>query len=183
MKKIILGVSFIILLSSCKNSNSESTYDEVAVDTTAVIVDTSASTPVINNWEYQEDIDKMTSKTTKFASITSNESLNLDSPYDGLNYARLVLRKKERLDIYVSVDKGQITGSYDNLYVMVRFDDEKAIQFSYSEPQDHSSDLIFIDNEIKFLSKLKKSKKVLISIPFYQNGNQIVEFNTADLKW
>lgn len=184
MKKIILGLLVsIITLNSCKQSSSESYLSDVVLDTSAVAVDTLTLESSINTWEYSEEIDKMTSKSTKFASIRSNESLNLDSPYDGLNYGQLVLRKKEGLNIYVSVGKGQITGEYDDHYVMVRFDEEKAIRFSYSEPQDNSSDLIFIDNENKFLSELKKSKKVLISLPFYQNGNQILEFNTSDLKW
>jgi hypothetical protein len=184
MKKIILGLLLsTIMLNSCKQTNSEASLGELAADTTAVSVDTIISEPSINSWEYSEEVDKMTSKTIKFASIISNESLNLDSPYDGMNYGRLCVRKKEGLNIYVSVDKGQISGEYDNHYIMVRFDEEKAMRFDYNEPQDNSSDLIFIDNETKFLSKLKKSKKVLISLPFYQNGNQILEFNTSDLKW
>ncbi|WP_431242560.1 hypothetical protein ACQ9BO_22475 [Flavobacterium sp. P21] len=87
------------------------------------------------------------------------------------------------MDIYLSIDKGQISGGYDNNFITVRFDDEKPIKFSYSEPQDSSSDLIFIDNEAKFLSKLKRSKKILVSLPLYREGNQILEFNTIDLKW
>ena len=36
---------------------------------------------------------------------------------------------------------------------------------------------------MKFLTKLKKCKKVLIALPLYHEGNQILEFNTLDLKW
>ena len=135
-------------------------------------------------WEYDSSIDKMTSNTTKYAIITSNESLNLEFPYDGINYGNLSLRKNNgRLNIYIKIDKGQITGGYDNNYIKVRFDDEKAITFSYSESQDSSRDLIFIDNQAKFLSKLKKSKKILIALPLYQNGTQVLDFNTANLEW
>ncbi|WP_426484278.1 hypothetical protein [Flavobacterium sp. 2] len=179
--QIIASFSALLLFSCQKTVSS---YDEiaVAVDSAAVVVDSVATTKN-NVWEYHQSIDKMTSKSIKFAQIISNESLNLEFPYDGNNYGHLTLRKNDHTDIYLSIDKGQISGGYDNNFIKVRFDDEKPIKFSYSEPQDNSSDLIFIDNEIKFLSKLKKSKKILISLPLYREGNQILEFNTIDLKW
>jgi hypothetical protein len=185
MKKpilLIITLFSVIILFSCKRNIEPVT--EVAIDTVAVAIDSIEPTPTIsNNWQYHQSVDKMTSKSTKFAEIISNESLNLGFPYDGVNYGRLTLRNKNGLNIYLSIDKGQISGGYDNNFITVRFDEEKAIKFSYSESQDGSSDLIFIDNELKFLSKLKKSKKVLIALPLYHEGNQILEFNTIDLKW
>ncbi|WP_264537297.1 hypothetical protein [Flavobacterium sp. N1736] len=183
MKKPILQIialSSIIILFSCKRTTESVT--EVAVDTVAVAID-SIEPKANNNWEYRQSIDKMTSKTTKFAQIRSNESLHLEFPYEGVNYGELTLRNKDGLNIYLSIDKGQISGGYDNNFITVRFDDEKAIKFSYTEPQDGSSNIIFINSEAKFLSKLKKSKKVLIALPVYHDGNQILEFNTIDLKW
>lgn len=184
MKKILFIV-FLLSLSSCKNiSENETLY--LGMDTTAVVIDTMPDyVPTINNeWEYDTSVDKMTSNTTKFAIITSNESLTLDFPYDGINSGYLQLRKKNGvLNILIRIDKGQISGGYENDYVKVRFDDGKAITFSYASPEDGSSDLIFIENEMKFLSKLKKSKKTLIALPLYQNGTQILEFNTENLKW
>jgi hypothetical protein len=156
------------------------------LDTTAIVVDTMPDyVPAISNeWEYNTSEDKMTSNITKYATITSNESLSLDFPYEGNNLGYLKLRKKNGvLNILIMIDKGQISGSYENENVKVRFDDNKAITFSYSKPEDSSSDLIFIDNETKFLSKLKKSKKILIGLPLYQNGTQILSFTTENLKW
>ncbi|WP_431242559.1 hypothetical protein ACQ9BO_22470 [Flavobacterium sp. P21] len=96
MKKNVLQIiaSFIVvLLFSCQRTTSS--YDEiaVAVDSAAVIVDSTTPT-IANKWEYHESTDKMTSKSIKFAQIISNESLNLEFPYDGNNYGRLILRKK-----------------------------------------------------------------------------------------
>jgi len=168
MKKIFLICS-IISLVSCKNV-SENEDIAVAVDTTAIVVDTMPNYEPANNnaWEYFTNEDKMTSNITKYASITSNESLSLDFPYEGINLGYLKLRKKNGvLNILIQIDKGQISSSYENEHVKVRFDDEKAITFSYTTPEDNSSDLIFIDNETKFLSKLKRSKKTLIALPLY----------------
>lgn len=183
MKKTILQIiiSFTaIILFSCKNTIEPVT--EVAIDTASVDIDSIAPVAT-NNWNYSQSIDKMTSKPIKFAQIKSNESLDLEFPYEGANYGQLTLRKKDGLNIYLGIDKGQISGGYNNNFIKVRFDDEEPIKFSYSEPQDGSSNFIFIDNETKFLSKLKKSKKVLISLPLYRAGNQILEFNTIDLIW
>lgn len=183
MKKTILQIItlfIILMLFACKKNIDTNTI--VTIDTVAVKVDTITET-VSNNWEYRQSIDKMTSKPTKFAQIKSNESLDLNFPYEGANYGQLTLRNKDGLNIYLGIDKGQISGGYENNFITVRFDEEKAIKFSYSEPQDGSSNFIFIDNEAKFLSKLRKSKKTLISLPLYHEGNQILEFNTIDLKW
>lgn len=185
MKKAIFQIitSFsIILLFSCQRTVGSDAEPALVVDSVAIVVDSIAPT-IINKWKYHQSVDKMTSKPIKFAQIMSNESLDLDFPYEGSNYGQLTLRKKDGLNIYLGIDKGQISGGYDNNFIKVRFDEEKPIIFSYSEPQDGSSNFIFIDNETKFLSKLKKSKKVIISLPLYQAGNQILEFNTTDLKW
>lgn len=185
MKKLIINLttSFVtILLLSCQRTITSDIEIASAVDSAAIVVDSIVPT-IDNNWTYHQATDKMTSKSIKFAQIMSNESLDLEFPYEGLNYGHLILRKKDGLDIYLEIDKGQISGGYENNFITVRFDEEKAIKFSYSEPQDGSSNLIFIDNEFKFLSNLKKSKKTLISLPLYQSGNQILEFKTADLKW
>jgi len=176
----IIALFSMLIIFSCKRTTEPVT--ELPVDTIAVTIDTIAPA-VTNNWEYRQSIDKMTSKSIQFAQIKSNESLDLEFPYEGINYGELTLRNKDGLDIYLSIDKGQISGGYDNNFITVRFDNDKPIKFSYSEPQDGSSNIIFINNETKFLSRLKKSKKVLISLPIYHDGNQILEFNTIDLKW
>ncbi|AWK07089.1 hypothetical protein HYN56_23795 [Flavobacterium crocinum] len=185
MKKTIsqiIAFTITALLLSCQRTIESDAELAAAVDSAAIVVDSIVATTT-NKWEYHQSTDKMTSKAINFAQIMSNQSLDLEFPYEGTNYGRLTLRKKDGLDIYLSIDKGQITGGYDNNYISVRFDEEKPMKFSYTEPQDGSSDLIFIDNGVKFLSKLKKSKKILISLPLYQAGNQILEFNTVDLKW
>lgn len=192
MRKLLIGIVLAVfvfwIIGNLNNSNaaSQTLSEPITVDTTAVSIDTmtNTSTAYDNKWQYDSSIDKMTSKTSKFATIRSSESLDLDFPYDGINFGYLIIRKmNDRLGILIRVDKGQISGGYENNYIKVRFDDETPITFSYSEPADNSSDLIFIENKTKFLSKLRKAKKTLIEIPFYQNGNQVLEFNTESLEW
>lgn len=100
----------VIMLFSCKRNIEP--VKELAIDTAAIAVD--SISPIVNNkWRYHHSIDKMTSKSSKFADIISNESLHLEFPYDGVNYGQLTLRNKNGLNIYLSIQKGQISGGYD----------------------------------------------------------------------
>ena len=104
-------------------------------------------------WSYQESVDKMTGKTASYATVRSDNSLSLSSPYSGRNHGAITVRKhpKYGVDVYVYVEKGQILcRSYDGCSVVIRFDDAKPQRFSAVEPADHSSDTVFISNESKF---------------------------------
>lgn len=140
-----------------------------------------------SQWQYQETEDRITSKTTKLAYLKSFNSLNLDFPYSGSNYGQLAVRQHPQygLDVYLRVDKGQITCSeYTSCKIIVRFDDKPAITFTGSEPSDNSSDLVFLRNAQRFIAGAKGAKKILVQLGFYQNGNQVLEFETVDpLVW
>lgn len=153
---------------------------EPVVEKVAVEVPTS-------KWEYRESEDAMTSKVTKFASITSEDSLSLDFPYSGLNYGMLMVRKHPRsgTNVLVRVSKGQMMcQSYQDCSVTIRFDDGKPVTWAAVGPDDGSNETIFLHNEARFIERAKKAKRILISIPFYQNGNQVLEFVTpVGLEW
>ncbi|WP_369769270.1 hypothetical protein [Flavobacterium sp. WC2416] len=135
-----------------------------------------------SGWKYDTIENKMTSVKDIFCTIQSSESLDLKAPYDGVNYGTLTVRKMNgKTSIIISIMKGQISGGYENEYFKARFDDQKQITFSYLGPADNSTEVIFVENKSKFLKLLRNSKKVLVQIPLYQNGNQILEFNTENL--
>jgi hypothetical protein len=152
----------------------------VAPDVVAVETPTS-------NWEYRESMDEMTSKTTKFATITSEESLSLGFPYSGNNYGYLTVRKHPQhgIDVMVRVSKGQMMcQSFQNCTISVRFDDDTPMRWSAIGPEDNSSEMVFLNNEARFIERAKKAKRIMFSIPFYQNGNQVLEFKTpVGLEW
>lgn len=139
------------------------------------------------SWSYDTQLDKMTSKETKFANLVSDNTLNLDFPYSGENHGTIVIRKsqKDGLNIMVRIRKGQIIcESYNDCKVSIRFDDNKATNWNFSKPADGSSETIFINNEAKFLTSVSKAKKILVSMTVYQAGTQILEFNpSSDLVW
>jgi hypothetical protein len=140
-----------------------------------------------SGWVYGSDIDQMTQKTTYEAFATSSNSLNLPFPYEGSNKAQLTVRQhpKHGLDVYVVIEKGQILcRSYDGCSIAVRFDDRPPITFEGAAAADHSSNVVFMRNEKRFISEAKKAKAVRIQLTMYQAGNQVLVFETpAPLEW
>lgn len=149
---------------------------------------TLAYEPVVDipkeTWAYSETKDEMTDEIQRIAMTTSINTLNFDFPYQWGAISTLFLRKKwKELDIFLKVQPSQIVWDYNNPTIKARFDDNPAMTFWYSEPADYSKDTIFIKSEAKFLENIKKSKKLLLKVQFYQNGTQTIEFNTEGLKF
>lgn len=134
------------------------------------------------DWKYSEELDQMTSKATKHATLASTNSLSLGFPYRGENYGVLQIRQhpKYGLDVIVSVQKGQVLcRSYDGCSVSVRFDDQAPVVFSGVGPADHGSTSVFLRPELRFISLAKKAKRVLVQLSFYQSGEQVLSFETG----
>lgn len=154
------------------------------------IKDTTSAVPLPDehksSWNYEKSEDKM-GNISKRAFVKSDDLIFFDSPYGGGSTAFLVVRKTgSNLDIYVTVEPSQMSlySGYDGRNVInVRFDEEKTVKWKYNEAADNSSNILFINSTSRFLDKLKKSKKVVIEILFYEQGTRQIEFNTKDLKF
>jgi hypothetical protein len=138
-------------------------------------------------WRYQDETDQMTGKKAEYATIQSDNSLNLGFPYSGRNHGTLTVRKhpKHGLDVIVSVDKGQILcRSYSGCFVVARFDSGKPQRFSALEPGDHSSESVFIQNSSRFVQAAKKAKRILVQVTMFREGEQVLEFSSpVELVW
>jgi len=133
-------------------------------------------------WIYDAREDKMTGGKTYTAYVLSTNTVNFHSPYSGEQNARLLLRTDPKYgrDVMFSIERGQLLcRSYEDTTILVRFDDGKPERFSAVGPADNSSDLAFIRNYDKFLTKLKSSKIVRISINVYQEGSPVFEFDVS----
>ncbi|WP_368921658.1 hypothetical protein [Comamonas aquatica] len=140
------------------------------------------------NWEYEIKQDKMSSKDTKIASITSENSLDLPFPYQGHNKGFLYIRQKQgaSIEVFVAIMKGQIPcpGYINGCSIAVRFDNDKPIKFNAANPSDHSTNAFFINNEGRFLNGAKKATRILIQFTTYGAGDQILEFSpNSPLIW
>ncbi|GAB3012820.1 SHOCT domain-containing protein [Spirosoma pulveris] len=181
----------LLLLSLLLPGNKQDLGNTTTTNLTDIDTSLSSTTPVpvepsepTNSWSYYSDTDKMGSK-YHIASIDAKEPLEFDFPYNGGSIASFTVRKKKgETDIYLKVSKGQfISNSAEDGSARIRFDDGKPVTYSTSGAADYSSDIIFFNATSSLISKLKKSKKMVIEVEFYSEGTRQIEFNTAGFKW
>lgn len=128
----------------------------------------------------------MTSKITSVASIESIDQIDLKFPYSGRQHLSIALRKHPRYgtDVLLSIPRGQFKCSVvDGCTILARFDDDKAIQFHANEPDDGSSNVLFIRDHARFIARLKTADKTIIQATFFNNGTHTVSFSTKGLTW
>ncbi|MCF2517135.1 hypothetical protein [Dyadobacter sp. CY351] len=138
-----------------------------------------------DNWSYNENIDRMTSAPKKTAQTVSTNTLDFDFPYNGgTSFTLLVRNAGNGNDVILSCSKCQFIHSFtDTNLLKVRFDENKAESFPFEMSTDHSSDLVFIGSESKFLKKLKKANHLIIGAEFYQEGVRYIDFDVSNFKW
>jgi hypothetical protein len=146
---------------------------------------TPTPTPVFD-WHYETREYAMSNRDIKKAFIMSTNSFIFDFPYGGSQRALLILRKHPRWgrDVILGIEKGQfICRSYNNCRVLVRFDKGKARYYRATEPADNSSNKIFIRGYNRFVSRLKRAKRLYIEATFYNEGVRVLEFDVEGLKF
>ena len=139
-------------------------------------------------WDKSEKVDPMTDKVTKFASIRSQDYINLRFPYEGDTYMNMNVRQKAgQTDVYLVIDRGQIQcNEYSGTdYVNIRFDDESPVEFRTAEAASGNSEIVFISgNKNKFINKCKKARNIKVQIPIYNYGQALFTFHvTEPLQW
>ena len=192
------GVSlFLMALGIGSNNNSgEAQADSAAKTSVATAPEApskakAAAQPTepeqpASKWEYREDKDEMRGTTAKFASIRSENTVDLDFPYGEVNGTIWVRRRPEDgLDVMFSVDSGQIMcNSFTDTYVSIKFDDKPIQRFSCTGSSDGSNDTAFLmGGSSRALTALKKAKRTIIEAEFFQKGRQQFVFETAGLEW
>ena len=137
--------------------------------------------PPKSNWEWQYDVDEMTSNVRSFAHNYSTNKLSFDFPYQGDQQGSLLVRHQssEGSDVIISIQKGQIQcRSYSGCKIKVRFDQNPPEEFDAAGPADNSSEMVFILDTKTFLEKLEKSEKLLVQLTVFHEGNPVLEFDT-----
>ena len=189
-KVVLWFIGIVVALAAIGqcSSPSTSTTDTSSISPSASPI--SSSTPAIPppplepgaQWNYQQDSDPMTSAVTRYAQVTSSNTVEFQRPYSGAQHATLLLREHPRhgKDVIMSIERGQILcRSYEDCNVLVRFDDQKPVTYPGVGPADGSSENVFIRNYSKFLANLKKAKRVRISTEIYQQSSPVFEFDVS----
>jgi hypothetical protein len=132
-------------------------------------------------WSYSTSADSMTGRESHTAAIDSENTLNFDFPYAGEQHAKLVIRShpSRGLNVMLYIERGQFLCHSDDCYVHVRFDEGKAELWKAGGPADNSSTLIFLENESRFVQRMRAAKIVRIQPTFYQAGSPVLEFQVG----
>ena len=190
MKKIILAIvggSFLVLcINMC---NSITTSNGTYLDSDTAVIDTAlyGNTPIEvekKTWSLQTKQDEMDDSKSYWYSLQSDNYANFDFPYEGDSYLTITVRwmKKYGYDVLLEITDGQMVGDEYNgtNYVRVRFDGGKVQKFYYNEPNDGSSNLVFLRNAQKFIEKCKNAKDIIIEQEFYQEGVHQFKFHVDE---
>ncbi len=137
-----------------------------------------------SNWTVTSSTDELRGKAIHYASVSSSNSVEFDFPYNGGSSLTMTVRRHPQYgdDVVFQISKGQFTCGIDNCRGNINFGDG-AQRINLSTPEDHSSDTLFATSGGSIISKLKKSNRVIVELPFYQEGNQQFTFDTNGLLW
>ena len=136
-------------------------------------------------WQYNESKEPMGQGTIKLASVDSINEIQFDFPYQGRQRGTLLIQSHPRHGkaVALQVQRGQFLCGVRGCSVSVKFDDGKVVTFSGSEPSDHSSMTLFITGHDRFVSEVKKGKRLAIEAEFFQEGSKVFEFDVEGLNW
>jgi TPR repeat protein len=135
-------------------------------------------------WSYKIYTDEMTSKPEYAAQIIADSSLSFHSPYEGINFPSIVLKKWSdgTQGVVLAIKKGQFhCGS--GCTVSIRFDEKDAKTYRASPPNDGSSNYVFIEPSNRFIAEAKRSQRVAVKATFYQEGDNVMIFRIGGLHW
>lgn len=189
-RNIVIGVILVMIMLSLIPSCIRSTEKQPqAAQPTANNANNATTPPQPEaekppTWTYRKSTDDMTGKPI-IAAIT--ESLNthtLGWPY-GITSASVLIRKHPQhgSDVIIALSDGQILcNAYDNCTISIRFDDRKPIKLTASTPADHSSKTLFLP-AASFVREAKTAQRMKISVPLYQNGEIMFDFDISGLEW
>ena len=179
---VLAGIGMCAQKSTDSKSSTQSSLTEISQNQPTEI-----ETEELKNWQYETSKDEMRGITSKFATAVSTNTVDFDSPYNGGSKLILTLRKRgTEVDVMVAVSKGQILCGIQNCETAFKFDNGAVQSITMSEPESHSSDLLFVaydKTKIKMISQLKNSKKLVIEVPFYQEGKKQFTFDVSGLEW
>lgn len=185
MTKLNFTLCAVLLIGLASCGNVSTSTDSARVDSMPTIANETPAKQENNSWEYSEEIDEMTDKTTYIASINSTNEVEFGFPYEGGSSLRLILRDSPQYgkDIMISISSGQFNTDIYGTKIKVRFDDAPAFDVKCNEPSDVSSDVLFLTNYSKLIKLMKESKTLKINAEFFQEGVHTFTFDIEGLKW
>jgi hypothetical protein len=137
------------------------------------------------SWQYRTTRDEMRNAEERIARVQSLNSLHFDFPY-GDAFGQISIRQSPRFgfDIFLTIDNGQfVCHSFTGGRIAAKFDDEPILNYPCDSAADGSPTILFLGHERDFLSRLRRARRVVIEVDFYQAGRQQLRFDVAGLRW
>ena len=182
--KIAVVALFLVLIMMLSNAVLNPTKSTVP-QPEGTLANTASEQNLNPSWHYENSQDKMGRGTVKAAIVESTNKVEFGFPYQESQRGTLMLRNhpKHGKNVIFSIEHGQFLCGIESCSVSVRFDAGRPQVYTASEPTDHSTTTLFIENYARFLAGLKKSKRVSIEASFFQEGSRVFEFETTGLNW
>ena len=193
MKKgclIAIGVFFLLgligALLSPDDQKSTATKQQ-DVQTTTEQESESEKVEEKSKWKYGESEDEMTGKKSYYASLTSDNEVEFEFPYQGGSSLSITVRKSPKYgkDVYFNISKGQFSDTFSGCNISVKFDNGSIEKYHCVGADDASTGILFLDGKRDtFISKLKSAKEIKIQAQFFQEGDRTFTFTTpVGLVW
>lgn len=134
------------------------------------------------NWRYSHSDYEMGKGRVHHATAVSSNTVEFGFPYGGSQRGTLFLRThpKHGKDVILSIERGQfLVRSYEDSKALVRFDDGEPVTCEVVGAEDHSTTSVFFRDYQDFVSRMLKAKRVRISVPVYQQGSPVFEFDVS----
>jgi hypothetical protein len=123
--------------------------------------------------------------TNKYATVKSRNSLNLDFPYNGINWGILQIQSTAKaFSIGIGVERGQLVCNPSCL-VKIKFDNKpsRTIKMAFNTDLGKTN-FIYVSyrSELrKLTTELSTAKKLALEMPIYGAINKVVEFDVSGL--
>lgn len=131
-----------------------------------------------NQWEQLNKEDAMGGGIDEISSIKSENSFELQAPYQGVQHAKFILRKAHDEDnkFLITIEKGQFVCGIDGCYISARIDAGTSFPLRVSPPKDGSTNILIGDLSPSLKREVIGGKKLLIESTIFQNGELVFEF-------
>lgn len=143
-----------------------------------------ASAPKPSGWSYDTVGDEVRGKPVEFASLTSENSVDFGPPYGGGSTLIMIVRKHPEYgqDVAFTISKGQFVCSFEGCTGTINYG-RGPVRLRLKESADYNPKTLFASDGLGVINKLKSAQKVVVELPFYQEGDRQFTYNTAGFAW
>ena len=136
-----------------------------------------------SEWRYRETVDEMRGAKTRFAELTSENSVDLLFPYEGGSTTIICIRKnpdRTREALILTVN-GQYDRDLSGYNFAMKIDSGRVSNWSANSAADGRANVMFVNNSVAFIAAVANAERVILELPFYNNGRHQFFFNAQGM--